>query len=341
MITLRGERLAPHTTLRVGGPAQTLVIAESEQELIDTVRDADARGIPLFVFGKGSNIVIDDAGWHGVAVKIATTGTQHETAACAGATVTVAAGETWDDFVASAIANDWSGVEAMSGIPGSVGATPIQNVGAYGQDVSQTIARVRAFDRESGQVRTFHAADCGFGYRTSMFKQHAPRFVILDVQFQLRLGEQSMPITYPELAARLGVQVGERSTASAVREAVLALRRSKAMVLDDGDHDTWSVGSFFMNPTVASEGVPEGAPHWEAGPDLVKVSAAWLVENSGTPKGFAIGNAATSSKHALSITNRGGASAVEVMRLAQLIQDRVRTTFGIDLQMEPQYVANE
>ena len=340
VITRHHESMAGHTTLKVGGPAETFVVAETEQELIDTVRENDERGVPVFVFGAGSNIIFNDLGWNGVVVKIATKGMTQETAACAGATVTVAAGETMDDFVQYAVDHEWSGIEALSGIPGSVGATPIQNVGAYGQDVSQTIARVRAYDRESKQIRTFYAADCQFGYRTSVFKQHAPRLVILDVQFQLRLGAQSMPIAYPELAAKLGIAVGGRSTSKAVRAAVLELRASKGMVLDERDHDTWSVGSFFVNPTVERWLAPANAPQWDAGNDRVKVSAAWLVENSGTPKGYAIGNAATSSKHALSITNRGGASADSVMELARLIQERVRVAFSIDLQIEPQYVTH-
>ena len=340
MITRQHESMSEHTTLRVGGPAKIFVVAETEQDLIDVVRDADDRGTPLLVFGAGSNIVVGDQGWDGVVVKVGTTGMHHETAACAGATVTVAAGENWDAFVEQAIANEWSGIEALSGIPGSVGATPIQNVGAYGQDVSQTISRVRTYDRDAKQIRTFYAADCEFGYRTSLFKQHAPRYVVLDVQYQLRLGPQSMPIAYPELAARLGVQVGERSTSRAVREAVLELRRGKGMVLDATDHDTWSVGSFFVNPTVEARFAPADAPQWPADEGRVKVSAAWLVEQSGIPKGFQLGNAATSHKHALAITNRGGASAEAVMELAHLIQERVRTSFAIELELEPKYVGN-
>ena len=340
MIQRANEPLSEHTTLRVGGPAKSFVVAESEQELIEIVRDADDCGTPVFVFGAGSNVVVNDLGWDGIAVKIATSGIQQETAACAGATVTVAAGENWDAFVERAIANEWSGVEALSGIPGNVGAAPIQNVGAYGQDVSQTISRVRTFDRETKQVRTFYAADCEFGYRTSVFKRQPQRYVILDVQYQLRLGPQSMPIAYPELAAKLGVAVGERSTSRAVRDAVLELRRGKGMVLDAADHDTWSVGSFFVNPTVEARLAPTDAPQWPAAGDRVKVSAAWLVEHSGTPKGSSLGNAATSTKHALAITNRGGATADSVMELARLIQERVRVAFSIDLEMEPKYVAN-
>lgn len=339
MITRHDESLSDHTSLRVGGPAETLVVVESEQELIETVRNCDEDGVPVLVLGRGSNVVVGDDGWSGVVVKVATSGMEHETAACAGATVTVAAGELWDDFVSHAIAQEWSGIEALSGIPGSVGATPIQNVGAYGQDVSQTIARVRVYDRDAKQVRTYFASDCDFGYRTSLFKRNAPRYLVLDVQYQLRLGAQSMPIQYPELAQRLGIAVGERSNSVAVREAVLELRRSKGMVLDPADHDTWSVGSFFINPTVDAARAPAGAPQWPTGDGRVKVSAAWLVEKSGTPKGFALGNAAISTKHALAITNRGGATASDIMQLARLIQDRVRDAFAIELQMEPQYVA--
>lgn len=339
MIARQHEPMSAHTTLRVGGPAERFVIAETESEIIDVVRECDEHGTPLLVFGAGSNIVVGDAGWNGVVLKIATTGMTEETAACAGATVTVAAGENWDGFVEHAIANEWSGVEALSGIPGSVGATPIQNVGAYGQDVSQTITRVRTYDREAKQIRTFYAADCGFGYRTSLFKQQAPRFVILDVQYQLRLGAQSMPITYPELAAKLGIAVGERSTSRAVRGAVLELRRGKGMVLDTADHDTWSVGSFFVNPTVDVAFAPAHAPKWRVDDKRVKVSAAWLVEHSGTPKGSAVGNAATSGKHALAITNRGGATADDVMKLATLIRERVRVAYSIDLEMEPKFIS--
>ena len=187
MRVLHGEPLAAHTTLHVGGPARNFVVAESETEIIDTIRDCDARGEPLFVLGGGSNVVMSDAGFDGTVLHIASKGMQVETAACAGATVTVAAGEVWDDFVATAVEREWSGVEALGGIPGTVGATPIQNVGAYGQDVSQTIARVRAYDRVSRETRTFLFEQCGFGYRTSVFKQHRSRLVILDVQYQLRL----------------------------------------------------------------------------------------------------------------------------------------------------------
>lgn len=338
MRTLHDEPLSRHTTLRVGGPARRFVVAESESEIIETIRECDDAGEQLLILGGGSNIVVNDSGFDGTVLHIANKGMQHETAACAGATVTVGAGEVWDDFVGVAVEREWSGVEAMSGIPGTVGATPIQNVGAYGQDVSQTIARVRAYDRIARETRTFHFDKCNFGYRTSVFKQHAPRLVVLDVQFQLRLGGQSMPITYPDLASALGIEVGERSTSARVREVVLALRRSKGMLLDEMDHDTWSAGSFFLNPVVDARMAPANAPQWPQHDGRVKVSAAWLVDHCGIGKGYELGGASTSTKHALAITNRGHATANDVKELANLIRARVRVAFSIDLEPEPTFV---
>lgn len=338
MRELHDEPLSRHTTLRVGGPARRFVVAESEAEIIDTVRHCDETGEQLLVIGGGSNLVVNDSGFDGTVLQIASRGMQEEVAACAGATVTVAAGEPWDDFVATAIGREWSGIEAMSGIPGTVGATPVQNVGAYGQDVSQTIARVRAYDRIAQQVRTFYFDQCEFGYRSSVFKRHAPRLIILDVQFQLRLGPQSMPITHAELARTLGIEVGRRSTSAAVRAAVLQLRAAKGMVLDEADHDTWSAGSFFVNPVVEPRMVPSGAAAWPQPDGNVKVSAAWLVDHCGIGKGYRVGGAATSGKHALAITNRGSATAGDVKELANLIRARTRVAFGIDLEPEPTFV---
>lgn len=338
MQVLSAEPLSAHTTLRVGGPAKRFVQATSEAEIIETVRDCDANDEQLLVLGAGSNVVISDSGFDGTVLHIMNKGMQYEAQACAGATVTVAAGESLDDFVAYAISHEWSGVEALSGIPGSVGATPIQNVGAYGQTVADTIARVRAYDRITKQVRTFYAANCGFGYRTSVFKRHAPRLVVLDVQYQLRIGPQSMPITYPELARELGIEVGQRSTSARVRETVLRLRAGKGMLLDDRDHDTWSVGSFFLNPVVESRMAPANAPQWAQGDGMVKVSAAWLIEHAGIERGFELGGAGTSSKHALAIINRGTATAAAIKDLANLIRARVRVAFSIDLEPEPTFV---
>ena len=324
--------LADLTTLRVGGPARELIVAETEAELVDAVRSADA-----FVLGGGSNVVISDEGVAGPVVLVRTRGIDVAVDGCAGAWVTVAAGEPWDALVARAVAEEWSGIEALSGIPGLTGATPIQNVGAYGQEVAQTIARVRAYDRVGGDVVTVPAGECGFGYRTSRFKRD-PRFVVLSVEFQLPLGSLSAPIAYAELASRLGVEVGARVPSVDVREAVLDLRRGKGMVLDPGDRDTWSVGSFFTNPLV-SGATPEGAPAWPQSDGSVKTSAAWLVERAGFPRGFTLdGRAALSSKHTLAITNRGDATAADVLRLARTIRDGVRDRFGITLEPEPTLV---
>lgn len=338
MQVLHDEPLSRHTTLRVGGPASRFVVAETEAEIIATIRECDDASEQLFVLGGGSNVVVNDSGFDGTVLKLANLGLEYDASACAGASVTVGAGEIWDEFVAYAIERKWSGVEALSGIPGTVGASPVQNVGAYGQDVSQTIARVRAYDRIAQDVRTFHFDTCGFGYRTSVFKRVASRLVILDVQFQLRLGEQSMPITHAELARELGIEVGQRSTSAAVREAVLRLRGAKGMVLDATDHDTWSAGSFFVNPVVEPRMVPDGATAWPQPDGNVKVSAAWLVDRCGIGKGFELGGAATSTRHALAITNRGHATATDIKELANLIRARVRVAFSIDLEPEPTFV---
>ena len=330
--------LADLTSLRVGGPARTLRTAETEAEIIDAVRAADSAGTLLLILGGGTNVVIDDGGVPGDVLLVRTRGVDVSVDACAGAWVSVAAGEPWDALVERAVAEEWSGIEALSGIPGLTGATPIQNVGAYGQEVADTIARVRAYDRIAGDVVMVPAGECGFGYRTSRFKRD-PRFIVLSVEFQLPLGSLSAPIRYGELAARLGVAEGERAPSADVREAVLDLRRGKGMVLDPADHDTWSVGSFFTNPFVDGE-VPDGAPAWPQVDGRVKTSAAWLVEHAGFPRGFTLdGRAALSTKHTLAITNRGDATAADVMRLARTIRDGVRDHYGITLETEPTLVA--
>ncbi len=338
------ESLADHTTLRVGGPAAELVLATTEAELIAAVRDADVAGTPVLVLGGGSNLLIADEGFDGRVVKIDTRGVEADSddpddLACLGAvTLTVAAGEPWDDVVARCVASGWVGVEALSGIPGLSGATPIQNVGAYGQEVAQTIARVRTWDRREGALRTFAAADCGFGYRTSRFKEEPGRYVVLDVAFLLRQGTLGAPIGYAELAGRLGVGLGERAVLADVREAVLELRRAKGMVLDaesERDHDTWSAGSFFTNPVVAPEAVPEGAPAWPQPDGRVKTSAAWLIEHAGFGRGYGSERAALSSRHTLALTNRGGATATDLLALAREVRDGVERRFGIRLVNEP------
>jgi UDP-N-acetylmuramate dehydrogenase len=332
--------LADLTTLRLGGPARRVVEVASEADIVDAVRAADTAGEPVLVVAGGSNLVVADDGFDGTVVHVVTRGVAVTAAdTCGGAAVTVAAGEPWDDLVARAVHEGWSGVEALSGIPGSTGATPIQNVGAYGQEVSETIARLRAWDRRRGEVRTFFAADCGFGYRTSAFKGH-DRYVVLDVTFQLALGAAGAPVRYAELARRLDVAVGATAPASEVRAAVLTLRAGKGMVLDPEDHDTWSAGSFFTNPVLEPSEVPAGAPAWPQPDGRVKTSAAWLIDHAGFGKGHPGPGArvALSGKHPLALTNRGGATTADLLALAREVRDGVRERFGVELVNEPTLV---
>lgn len=328
--------LADHTTFRVGGPAKRFVEASTQDELILEVGGADARGEPVLVLGGGSNMLVPDDGFDGTVVRVATRGVTAEVSSCGGAVVRAQAGENWDEFVSFAVEQGWVGVESLSGIPGSVGATPIQNVGAYGADVAATISAVRTWDRQLRQVRTFPVSACGFGYRTSVFKRTPGRWLILDVAFQFPLGDRSAPVAYPELARALSVEVGQRSTTSGVRDAVLAIRRSKGMVLDESDHDTWSGGSFFTNPLLSEDeaaSLPPEAPRFPSG-DLIKTSAAWLIQNAGFPKGYGNDVARLSSKHVLALTNRGHAQASDLVRLAREVRDGVRARYGISLEPE-------
>lgn len=344
------ERLDEHTTLRVGGPARRWVEATTEAQLIDAVRGADATGEPVLVLGGGSNLLVSDVGFDGTVVHVATRGIELAGGSCAidepgaamcgGAVIQVAAGENWDDFVATAIANEWRGIEALSGIPGSVGATPIQNVGAYGQEVSQTIWSVRTWDRRTNMFTTFALTDCGFGYRTSRFKQEPGRYLVLSVTFQFRQGDRSMRIRYGELSRRLGVESGTAPMTD-VRAAVLELRRSKGMVLEADDHDTWSAGSFFTNPLLSAEQaarLPEQAPRYPQPDGSVKSSAAWLIEAAGFHKGFGTPPATLSTKHSLALTNRGGATADDLLALARRVRDGVHERFGVTLVPEPNLV---
>ncbi len=340
--------LRDHTTLRLGGPGRSWVRATTEAELVTAVADADSAGTPVLVLAGGSNLVVADDGFDGLVVQVATTGVHAEPddvdagPQCGGVEVRVAAGEDWDALVARAVTRGWSGIEALSGIPGAVGATPSQTVGAYGQDVSQAISRVRTWDRVERTQRTFAAGDCGFGYRHSRFKDDPGRYLVLEVTFQLRVGALAAPVEYAELARHLGVEVGERAPLADVRDAVLALRAGKGMVLDPGDHDTWSAGSFFTNPFLAPEqaaALPEAAPRWEQADGTVKSSAAWLIEHAGFGKGYVSEAAgervALSTKHTLARTNRGGATTDELLALAREVRDGVEARFGVRLVNEP------
>jgi len=251
--------------------------------------------------------------------------------------VRVAAGEPWDRFVSYAVTNGYSGVECLSGIPGSAGATPIQNVGAYGQEVASTIVAVHAYDRDHDSVRVMAPLDCDFAYRKSVFKG-SDRFVVLEVDFRLALSGESAPIRYAELARTLGVEPGDRVPLAAARDAVLKLRAGKGMVLDADDKDTWSVGSFFTNPVISAEewaGLGLDAPHWPGDDGTVKIPAAWLIEHAGFPKGFAGHRVAISGKHTLALTNRGEGTTADLLDLARTIRDGVKDRFGIELHPEP------
>jgi UDP-N-acetylmuramate dehydrogenase len=323
--------LAELTTLRLGGPAARLVEARAEQELIEAARNAD------LILAGGSNLVVADDGVPGTVVRIATRGVERD-----GTRLTVAAGEDWDALVERCVADGLQGFECLSGIPGSVGATPIQNVGAYGQEVSETVESVRAYDRATGIVEDMPRAACGFVYRGSVFKYHDRR-VVLSVTFRMRDALQSGPIRYAELARALDVPVGGTAPLAEVREAVLALRRRKGMVIDAADPDSVSAGSFFTNPILdpgAYAALGDGAPGWPEPDGRVKTSAAWLIERAGFHRGYGDGRVGISTKHTLALVNRGGATTAELMALAREVAAGVHERFGIALHPEPVLVGH-
>ena len=335
MLDRHDVRLASLTTLRLGGPARRLVVATTEAEVIDTVRAADADGEPLLILGGGSNLVVADAGFDGTVLQVATTGVAE--GAAGEHSLQVQAGVDWDHLVSLTVEQGYAGLEALSGIPGRTGAAPIQNVGAYGQEVAQTLVEVRALDRATGDVVTLTSADCAFGYRNSVFKRTG-RYVVLAVTFGLEHSHLGAPIRYAELARTLGVETGDRAPAADVRAAVLDLRRSKGMVLDPADHDTWSAGSFFTNPLLGqeqAETLPEDAPRWPTDDGRVKTSAAWLIEHAGFAKGHGDGPAQVSGKHTLALTNRGTATTTDLLDLARKIRAGVHARFGVTLVPEP------
>jgi UDP-N-acetylmuramate dehydrogenase len=339
--------LSSLTTLRVGGPAARFTVASTAAELVDAVSRADAEQVPLLLVGGGSNLLVDDSGFDGLVVQVATRGVQLVTVDyCGGADLRVAAGEPWDDVVAQAVSAGWIGLEGLSGIPGSTGATPVQNVGAYGQEVAGSLSSVRTWDRLERRIRTLAASECEFGYRDSLFKREryrgGPRYVVLEVSFQLVVADQSEPIKYAELARTLGVPIATRVPVADVRAAVLGLRRGKGMVLDEADHDTWSAGSFFTNPllpAVDAAALPEDAPRWPAADGRVKTSAAWLIEHAGFGKGYGQpGPASLSTKHTLALTNRGSARSADLLALARTVRDGVESAFGVRLVPEPELI---
>ncbi|HEY2830789.1 MAG TPA: UDP-N-acetylmuramate dehydrogenase [Sporichthyaceae bacterium] len=333
--------LAPFTTLRVGGPAARMIEAGTVAEISQAAGECDRVGEPLLVLGGGSNLLIADAGFPGTVLRLIGRGLD---AAADGDAVRVCIGaaEPWDDVVAWSVAEGLAGIEALSGIPGSTAATPIQNVGAYGQEVAEVITAVHVWDRQQGNAYALDPEQCQFAYRDSVFKRSA-RFIVHAVEFRLRSGGVGGPVRYAELAHTLGVAVGETAPVADVREAVLGLRRGKGMVLDEADHDTWSAGSFFTNPVlsnaVAAAVLPDDAPRYPAGDGRLKASAAWLIEHAGFTKGFGAeltgGRATLSTKHSLALTNRGSASAADLLSLARAVRTGVIERFGIELHHEP------
>jgi UDP-N-acetylmuramate dehydrogenase len=326
----RDARLAELTTLAVGGPIDRLVEVTDAEELVQAVRDADEAGRPLLLLGGGSNVVAPDEGWPGDVVLVRSRGIERD-----GDRLVVAAGEDWDGVVAHSVADGLAGLEALSGIPGSTGATPVQNVGAYGQEVAQTITAVEVYDRVEKDRRSLTPAECGFGYRDSRLKRDPSRFVVLSVTFALHPGELSAPVGYAELAGKLGVELGERAPLGDVRGAVIELRRGKGMVLDPADPDSRSAGSFFTNPIVPAEKAVEGCPSWPAGDGLVKLSAAWLVQSAGFGRGTRDGHVGTSSRHSLALTTEDGATATELLAFADRVVAAVEQRFGVHLDREP------
>ncbi len=344
--------LSQLTTLRLGGPARWLLEAGTDDELIEAVAGAGAAGGPVLVVAGGSNLVIADEGFAGTVVRVATRGVA--VSACGERVrLQVAAGEPWDALVARCVADGFAGLECLSGIPGSAGATPIQNVGAYGQEVADRIASVRVYDTSAGAVRELAPADCRFAYRSSAFRRCA-RYLVLGVTFVLERSPLACPIRYAELARALDLAPGERPPLSAVRQAVLSLRASKGMVIDPDDPDSVSAGSFFVNPLLSDRQLAALArrvagrlgdevrpPAWPAGDGRVKTSAAWLIEQAGFHRGYGAGRVGVSRKHTLALVNRGGATTSELLALARKLRDGVQDAFGVTLAPEPTLIGVE
>ncbi|HET9102563.1 MAG TPA: UDP-N-acetylmuramate dehydrogenase [Solirubrobacteraceae bacterium] len=342
----RGVPLAGLTTIGLGGPATRLIEATADDQIIEAVAGADAAGEPLLLIAGGSNLVVADAGFDGTVIRILSRGVAAREVG-GRVRMTVAAGEPWDELVQGSAHDGLAGIECLAGIPGSTGATPIQNVGAYGQQVASTVVAVRAYDRRAGCVVQLAAADCGFGYRTSRFRSDA-RFVVLEVTYELERSVRARPLRYPELARALGVGPGERPPLAEVREAVLALRATKGMVLSAHDPDSVSAGSFFLNPILPADafaalerrvkdrlGEAVSPPAWPERDGATKTSAAWLIERAGFPRGYGEGRVGISTKHTLALVNRGGASTAELLALAREIRRGVSDAFAVTLEPEP------
>ena len=336
--------LASLTSIRLGGPAKRLVEVHGEAEAIESVREADATGEPVLILAGGSNLVIADEGFPGTVIRLLTRGVHRHDGQ-----IEVQAGEQWDPFVEGTVGDGLAGIECLSGIPGSVGATPIQNVGAYGQEVCETITRVRVYDRRAQEVRELSPEECEFTYRSSAFKRNPGRWVVLSVTFALDRQPDSRPIRYAELARKLDVALGDSAPLADVREAVLELRRGKGMVIDPADPDSVSVGSFFTNPILRADEIEDIArragvepPAFPEPDGRVKTSAAWLVQHAGFDRGHGMpGPAAISTKHTLALTNRGGATTAQLLALAHEVADGVERELGVRLVPEPVLVGAE
>lgn len=329
--------LAPLTTFKVGGAARFFIEAKTEEEVINTAKWCKEIDLPLFILGGGSNLLISDQGFDGLVLKIDLKGIEKRENI-----VVAQAGEDWDEFVKYCVENNLQGIECLSGIPGLVGGTPVQNVGAYGQEVSETIEKVRVFDRKTEELFELSNADCKFSYRTSIFNStEKNRFIVLAVTFRLNLNGKPK-IVYRDLQNYFGKK---RPTLIKVRDAVCKIRAEKAMLVRQGGLDSQSAGSFFKNPIIAKEKFDEIqakfeeiVPSFTISENTVKIPAAWLIEKSGFAKGFTLGNAGLSTKHTLAITNRGNATAEEILKLKTKIQDTVKAKFGIELHPEPVFI---
>ena len=344
MRILENQSLAAFTTFGIGGPARYFVVAETEGEVVDATTWAVERGIPLFVLGGGSNLLVADSGFDGMVLKIGLRGIEAKSDGAGKTTYRVAAGEDWDQFVQRTVADDCAGLECLAGIPGTVGGTPVQNVGAYGQEVSSAIARVRAFDRNERVFVEFSGEECGFAYRHSRFNStDRDRYIVTRVDYRLIPGG-APTVGYADLQRALAERngSGQELTLAEIADVVREVRQRKGMLLVEGDPDCRSAGSFFKNPVISEELLPQIArsagqepPHYAAGDGCVKVPAAWLIEQAGFSKGFAKGAAGVSSRHTLALVNRGNATASEIVALADEIRGTVETRFGIRLAMEP------
>jgi UDP-N-acetylmuramate dehydrogenase len=339
--------LGPYTTLGIGGPARFFCEAKNEEEIAGAAKLARDRGLPLFVLGGGSNLLVSDAGFNGLVMRVGVVGSIRESREGDQVLLKAGAGGNWDDFVRYTVDQGYAGIECLAGIPGDVGGTPVQNVGAYGQEVAETIVRVRAYDLETGTFVDLDHEACRFGYRRSLFNADARgRYIVTAVSYKLRAGREPA-LRYADVKRHFAAQIerGENPTLRQVYDGVRSIREKKGMLAGQGGADGRSAGSFFKNPVIPSATLPqlalkaecrsEEVPHYPAGDGMVKLAAAWLVEQAGFHKGFAMGRAAISSRHTLALVNLGGATATELIALRDAVLTAVKSKFAIQLEQEP------